>query len=40
MRSIEFREDQWLKIYQFIFGEHHAYAGKESECRGFLEAIF
>jgi len=39
MRSIEFREDQWPKNYQFILGEHHAYAGKKSECHCFLEAI-
>lgn len=37
--TIEYREDQWSKIYQFLETEPHVYTGKESRCRLFMEAI-
>ncbi len=39
MSSIKYRPDEWSKIYQFLLSEPHVYAGNESECRLFLEAV-
>ena len=39
MSNISYREDQWSKIYRFLLADPHVYAGKESRCRLFLEAI-
>jgi len=39
MSNISYREDQWSKIFQFLLADPHVYAGQESHCRLFLEAI-
>jgi transposase len=39
LSSIKYSPEQWAKIYQFLLSEPHVYAGKESECRRFLEAV-
>ena len=39
MSSIEYRLDQWSKIYKFLLVDPHVYVGKESNCRLFMEAI-
>ena len=37
--GIQFDETQWSKIYNFLKQDERAYAGKESDCRRFLEAV-
>ena len=39
MTNAELRDDQWEKIYSFLQHHPRAYAGKEAECRQFVEAI-
>ena len=39
MSLIKYRPDQWSKIYKFLLADPHVYAGQESGCRLFLEAV-
>jgi transposase len=39
MTNTKIRDDQWNKIYSFLQRHPRAYAGKEDECRLFIEAI-
>ena len=39
MTNAELRNDQWEKIYAFLQHHPRAYAGKEAECRQFVEAV-
>jgi len=39
MTNAELRDDQWEKIYTFLQHHPRAYAGKEAECRLFVEAV-
>jgi len=40
MTNAKLRDDQWEKIYSFLQHHPRAYAGKEDECRLFVEAVF
>lgn len=39
MSTVTLREDQWNKIYPFLQSHPRAYAGKEADCRLFLEGV-
>lgn len=39
MSAYKLRDDQWLKVYAFLRSEPRAYAGKEDDCRCFVEAV-
>jgi len=39
MSTVTLREDQWNKIDPYLQGHPRAYAGKESDCRLFLEGV-
>lgn len=39
MSTIKLRDDQWPKIYAFLHREPRAYAGREDDCRRFVEAV-
>lgn len=39
MSTYKLRDDQWLKVYAFLRSEPRAYAGKEDNCRRFVEAV-
>ena len=39
MSTVTLREDQWNKIYPYLQSHPRAYAGKEAECRLFLEGV-
>jgi len=38
MTNAEIRDNQWEKMYSYLQGHPRAYAGKEEECRLFIEA--
>jgi len=39
MTNAKLRDDQWEKIYAFLQQHPRAYAGQETECRQFVEAV-
>tara|TARA_Y100000310_G_C20434355_1_gene693008 strand:- start:402 stop:797 length:396 start_codon:yes stop_codon:yes gene_type:complete len=39
MSSIKLSPTQWSKIYDFLVERPDVYAGKETECRVFIEAV-
>ena len=39
MSNVTLREAEWCKIYAFLQSHRRAYAGKEADCRRFLEAV-
>jgi transposase len=39
MSNSTIREDEWEKMYLFLKNHPRAYAGKEADCRLFLEAV-
>jgi len=39
MSNVTFREDEWQKMYSFMQNHPRVYAGKEADCRLFLEAV-
>lgn len=39
MATVELRNDQWLKILDFLRSCPDVYVGQESDCRRFIEAI-
>ena len=39
MSNTTLRDDQWEKIYPFLKHHPRVYAGKEDECRLFVEAV-
>lgn len=39
MSNIEFSDGQWSKIYSFLLSDLNVYAGNESDCRLFVEAV-
>ncbi len=39
MSNIQVRDDQWKKIYAFLKRHPRAYAGKEADCRRFVEGV-
>ncbi len=39
MTNAKIRDDQWKKMYSYLQQHPRAYAGKEEECRLFVEAV-
>jgi transposase len=39
MTNAELRDDQWEKMYSYLKRHPRAYAGKEDDCRFFVEAV-
>lgn len=39
MSAVKLRDDQWLKIYAFLRNDPRVYAGQETSCRRFVEAV-
>lgn len=39
MSNVTFREDEWHKMYSFLQNHPRVYAGKDADCRLFLEAV-
>jgi len=39
MSNVNLQDKQWEKIYLFLKNHPRAYAGKEAECRVFVEAV-
>jgi transposase len=39
MTNAQLPDEQWKKIYAFLQQHPRAYAGKEAECRQFVEAV-
>lgn len=39
MSTVELREDQWIKILQFLRERSDVYIGQEADCRRFIEAV-
>ncbi len=38
-KTITLKEQEWEKIYQFLKAHPNAYAGKEENCRQFVEGV-
>lgn len=39
MSNATLRDDQWEKLYSFLKSHSRAYAGKEADCRRFIESV-
>ena len=39
MSTIELRDDQWSKVFEFLRSCSDLYAGEEGDCRRYVEAI-
>ena len=39
MSNTTLRDDQWKKLYAFLKSHSRAYAGKEADCRLFIEGV-
>ena len=39
MSNVTLQNEEWEKIYFFLTGHPRAYAGKEADCRLFVEAV-
>lgn len=39
MATVELRNDQWLKILEFLRSCPDVYVGQEADCRRFIEAV-